>query len=1037
MGCHNQSMETLLLKAKLLGTSLLFGLAFAGTAFAQDQDPVVSELGDVVVTGSRIRLQDYVAANPVTSVTAESIALSGNTNLTNFLTETPALANSLTLQDGADTSTPSLAGLNLLDLRSLGTDRTLVLVNGRRHVGSSPGTAAVDVNSIPSSLIERVEVLTGGASAVYGADGVSGVVNFILKKDFEGVAFNAQTGVADAGGAENYFGSFLIGNNFHEGRGNVTFGVEYNKDNRLTFNERSYTRSGERQGFFSNPADPGTFDSSEDDPDILDLILTRNVRYIDTSLGGSVYTDLFNSPNTSGVTFLGDGSDFIDGEYLGGAFMIGGSGSPTDDFNDDLLPGLERGTVSFTGRYEISPKLRFFTELKYTNSKTQFAAQPSYVYGLFIDDDNPFIPANVLAAAQAPGTGLATDEGRELHCDLANICLPENGVLLARDNFDLGRQNYDVERETWRGVIGIEGDLTDNISYELSYTYGRADQKLTAKNVLINDRFFAATDVVTSGGSPVCRSDLDPSAVPYGDIFGQFAFPANAFGATFTPGANSGCQPLNLFGEDQNSAEAIAWVMGEYTSDATIDQEVINGFVSGDTTGFFSLPAGPIGFVVGFEYRKESSDSRPADIELLADSLEYPLTGLGRASRTKGSFDVTEGFAEVSVPLLRDLPFAKLVNVSAAYRYSDYSTSGGADTWNLNGRWAVDDTLAFRATKARAVRAPNIVDLFQGRQQTFGAFADPCSQENLSSGENPTLRKQNCATDLTALGVDPGGFINSSSESVGGFVQGNPDLKPETADTYTLGFVLTPADVPGLSFSLDYYNIKIEDAIQAYSSQTIVNNCYDLPRPNSFCDLIERGTVGGNAGRITSFSQVPGNLATYETSGYDMTARYLLDLNRFSPVRDLGTINFVVVGNLLDTLSFTEVSGATPVNSQGRLGAPDYTATFDATWRWQKVAVNYGFSYFSETNRYSRITRANDPDIIAAQYKKYPAREVHDLQLRYAFNDGIEVYGGVNNFTDQKPAAGSESYPVNALGRYFYVGLNAKLDSLGSMLSGW
>lgn len=1017
-----KSPRETLLRSTMLGGAigvLVFGAS--GFAFAQESVPQddSTTIEEVIVTGSRIRVQDYVAANPVTSVTAEAIENSGQTNLTDFLTEIPALAQSLTLQEGADTSTPGLAGLNLLDLRGLGTDRTLVLVNGRRHVASSPGSASVDVNSIPVALIERTEVLTGGASAVYGADGVSGVVNFILKDDFEGVDIRTQYGTSEAGGGDNYFASLLLGQNFADGRGNVTLGVEYNKDDAIKFSDRDYTRTGNRFIFVNNPDDPETFGGPQT-PGIPDLILANNARYIDTSRGGSIYTNFNTSPNLSGVSFLGNGQPFVDGVSAGGFIALGGSGTPLDDFNDDLLPGLERGTVSLTGRYDLRPGLRVFTELKYTQSQTEFFAQPSYVYGLFVPLDNPFIPAAARADALTPG-GLGLSDG---------------GVLLARDNFDLGTQNYDITRETYRGVIGVEGDLTDNIRFEASYVYGRADQEQTARNVLINDRFFAASDVIVSGGRPVCRSNIDPTAVPAGDVFGQFAFPAEAFGATFTPGANSGCLPLNLFGEGLNSQEAIDWITGEYTSDATIEQHVVNAFISGDTTGFFSLPAGPIGFVLGGEYRKESSDARPSAIELQADALEYPLTGIGRASRTEGEFDVSEFFAEVSVPLLRDLPFAKAVELSAAYRYSDYSTSGGTDTWNVNGRWQLDDTFAFRGTVARAVRAPNIVDLFQGRQQTFGTFADPCSVENLTEGENPTLRAQNCRTDLLAAGVaNPATFINNSSEAVGGFIQGNPDLNPESADTYTLGFVFTPTDVPGLSLSLDYYNIAIEDAIQAYTSQRIVDNCYDLPRPNTFCDLIERGTVGGNPGRITTFSQIPGNLASYETSGWDLNARYRLDPADFGVERDIGTFNFALVANLLDTLTFTEVSGAEPINSQGLIDAPEYTATFDLTWNWRAVAVNYGFSWFSETNRQSRASRANNPDAYEAQYRQFPAREVHDIRVAYDVNDGVGVYAGINNFTDEQPAPGSESYPVNALGRYFYVGATARLGSLGSLMA--
>jgi outer membrane receptor protein involved in Fe transport len=1017
----------------LAGAASFLTIVAASSAVAQTAVPQetvlpdqATEVEEIVVTGSRIRVQDYVAANPVVSVTAESIERSGQTNLTEYLTEVPALAQSLTLQEGADTSTPGLAGLNLLDLRGLGTTRTLVLVNGRRHVASSPGTASVDINAIPVALIERTEVLTGGASAVYGADGVSGVVNFILKDDFEGVDIRTQYGVSEAGGGENIFASVLFGDNFADGRGNVTLGLEYNKDDALKFADRDYTRTGNRFIFVNNPDDPETFGGAQT-PNIPDLILANNARYIDTTRGGSIYTNFANASTLSGVSFLGDGSPFIDGESAGGFIALGGSGTPLDDFNDDLLPGLERGTVSLTGRYDLTPGLRVFGEAKYTQSQTEFFAQPSYVYGLFTSLDNPFIPAAARADALAPG-GLGTFDGYDGF-------LPGPGVLVARDNFDLGTQNYDITRETWRGVIGLEGDLTDTISFEASYVYGRADQETVSKNVIINDRFFAATDVIVSGGQPVCRSNVTPGAIPTGDLFGQFAFPDAAFGATFTPGANSGCLPINLFGEGQNSQAAIDWITGEYTSDATVEQHVVNAFVSGDTTGFYSLPAGPIGFVLGGEYRKEFSDSRPSDIELLADSLEYPLTGVGRGSRTQGEFDVAEVFAEVSVPVLRDLPFARAVDVSAAYRYSDYSTSGGTDTWNVNGRWEIDDTIALRGTVARAVRAPNIVNLFQGRQQTFGTFADPCSVENITEGENPGLRAENCRIDLLAAGVaDPSSFINNSSEAVGGFIEGNPLLQPESADTWTVGFVLTPQDIPGLSLSLDYYNIEIEDAIQAYTSQRIVNNCYDLPRPNQFCDLIERGTVGGNPGRITTFSQIPGNLASYETSGWDLNVAYRLDPANFGVERDIGTFNFALVGNALDSLSFIEVSGADPINSQGQIDAPDYTATFDVTWDWRAWSANYGFSWFSETNRQSRVSRVNNPDAYEAQYRQFPAREVHDFRIAYDVNDGVGVYAGVNNFTDEQPAPGSESYPVNALGRYFYVGATARLDSLGSLM---
>lgn len=1007
--------------SKLLGTTILTSvIGLAGAAGAQEatpQTPAVATVDEVIVTGTRLRLPEQSSSNPVTTVTSETIALSGNTNLGAFLTEVPALTNSLLLEEGADTTTPGLVGLNLLDLRNLGTTRALVLVDGRRHVASNPGTSSVDVNSIPTALVERVDVLTGGTSAVYGADGVSGAVNFILKKDFEGVDVRAQTGVSSEGDGENYFFSMLMGDNFHDGRGNVTFGVEWNKDDAIKFFDRAYTRPGQRVILVNNPDDDVTF-GGVDDPNLPDLIPVTNARYYDTTRQGSIYSNFNTATTYAGVRYLADGTEFVDGVSTGSFISIGGSGTPLDDFNDDLLPGFERSAYNFTGRYELSDRATVFSELKYTTSDANFFAQPSYVYGLFIDLDNPYIPAAARADALAPG-GLGNSLG---------------GVLLAKDMFDLGTQNYDLRRETLRGVIGLEGALTDNIDYEISYVYGQAKQRQDSHNVLIKDRFYAATDIVVGPNGPTCRSNLNPNAIPLGDLFDQFGFPDEAWGVTFTPGANSGCLPLNLFGEGVADPAAVDWVMGDYSSTATIDQRVLTGFITGNTTGWFELPGGPISYVLGGEYREEESDSRPADIEDLAESIEFPISGLGRATRTLGGFDVKELFTEVSLPLLRDLPFAQNLTVSGAFRYSDYSTSGSTETWNLNARWQITPDIAFRTAKATAVRAPNITNLFQGRQQTFQSFADPCSVENLNFGENPTLRRQNCTTDLTAMGVNPNTYSNSSSEAVAGFIRGNPDLKPEEAETFTLGVILTPRFIRGLSLTVDYYDIQIDDAIQSYAAQTIVDNCYDLPRPNQFCDLIERGMSGGQNGRIVTFDQIPANIASYVTSGYDFTIRYRLDPADWGVQRDIGRFSFGLVGNKLESLTFVEASGADADNDIGEAGAPEWQVTFDATWDYQNWTVNYGYAWFDKTLRFSRTTVETQPDIAAPEYIYYDARKLHDLQVRYQLNDGFSIYGGVNNISDQLPEPDDYLYPVGPQGRFFYVGLNAKLGSIGDAL---
>jgi outer membrane receptor protein involved in Fe transport len=1010
------------LLSSTLITSFTLGLICAAPQMATAQEaPAPSESTDVeavVITGTRLRLPDYVQANPVVSTDAETIALSGATNIGEFLKDTPALVGSQDLADGADTSSPDQAGLNLLNLRNLGTDRTLVLVNGRRHVAGSAGTSAVDINTIPEGLIDRVEVLTGGASAVYGADGVSGVVNFILKKNFEGLDLRAQHSWTDAGGGGDDSFSAVAGKNFNGGRGNITASVDYSKQKRLRFSDRDYTREGQRQILISNPADPGTF-GGEDDPNVYDNILARNVRYIDSSPDGSIYTNFGTATTQSGVSFLGTGAPFVDGEYAGGFFMIGGSGSLLDSYNDDLIPGLERYNFNLNGRYEITDRLAVFGEAKFAQTKTGFTAQPSYDYGLFLSADNPYMPASVRADASTPGGLIDDPDGNGL---------PAPGVLMARDNFDLGTQGYNIDRKTYRFAGGLEGSFNDRISFELSGVYGRSELKQEAYNVRINERFFAATDVVTDpvSGNPVCRSNLDPTAAPYGDLFAQFPFDQSTFGSTFTPGPNSGCVPLNVFGAGSPSQAAIDWVNTTATDKTIIEQTVFNGFVSGDTSDFFTLPAGAVSFVLGAEYRKEKSDFRPDAIELLADSLEYPITTVGRASRTKGSFDVKELFGELSVPILKDLPWAKELTLQGAYRYSDYSTSGGTSTWNFGGKWRPSEWFMLRATSARAVRAPNINNLFQGRQQTFAAFADPCSVENLGLGENPTLRAQNCATTLTALGVNPATYINNSSESTGGFIQGNPDLKPEKADTFTVGFVLTPNFARGLSISVDYYDIKIRDAIQSFTAQTIVNNCYDLAQPNDFCGLLTRSSGGTNPGRIDSFLQIPGNLANYLTAGIDMTVRYNLNPADFGVEQDIGKFRFSLVGNWLNELTYQQNATAAPTNDRGALDAPEWQGSLDVTWLYKKLTVNYGFNYFNQTRRFSLATMRNEPDYVEASQFYYKARKVHDLQVRYEVLDDINVYAGGTNLSDEKPDFSDYTYPVSPLGRTFYVGLNAK-----------
>ena len=1021
-------------KSKLLSSSLLSSLAvalLAQPALAQETDATGAvSVEEFVVTGTRLRLQDFVSPNPVSSVTSDTIERSGITNVTDLMKDYPALVGSSDSQTFADAGQRSSVGLNLLNLRNLGVDRTLVLVDGRRHVAGTPGSAAVDTNSIPVGLIERVEVLTGGASAIYGADGVSGVVNFITKRNFNGLDMRAQYGWSDGGGGENTFISVVGGRNFMDDRLNVTGAIEYSNTDPLNPEDRSFSRPGYREVLVDNPA---RFNQSDPnfDPSIwgtTDRVFARNVRYIDSAVGGGVYTNL-DATSRSGISFYGDGTPWRDGIYAGGFTMIGGSGSQLDLFQTELTPGIERWTIYGASSFEYAPNHRVFGDVKYVNAKTSFTSQPTFDYGIFVSPDNPYIPASILADAQGPG-GLATQDGADA------FGLPEPGILVARDNFDLGKVKRDIERETFRAVIGLEGDFIPTVSYNFSYTYGQTKEDNRELNNRNNERWFAAIDAVRNpaNGQIVCRSDLDPTAIPYGDLFGRETDP-DSWGTTFKPGPGSGCVPVNIFGENAVSEAARAWITDVARSSAKIEQHVVSAYISGDSSTAFTLPAGPVSFVLGTEYRKEISKSTPSDDELLAAQLGYDITWLGQGVITDGEFSVAELYGELGVPLLRDVRFVKSLNLNLAYRFSDYSTSGTTDTWSIGGQWRVYDDLMFRATRARAVRAPNITELFQPQTQTFKQLSDPCQTDNVQAGSQ--FRVANCTA---ALGFNPvtQEFIDTTSSSVEGVVGGNPELKPEKGDTETFGVVFTPSFVPGLSMSLDYYKIRLRDAINFFEADTILESCYDLQQPNEFCGLFTRDPA---TKFVNSFQEFGVNVSEYKTAGWDMSVQYNLDPSRFGVEQDIGTFQFSLLANKLDTLEFIEVAGAEVSSEVGYVGAPKWQANFDVTWQWKDLMVNYGFNWFDETKRFSDERRASNPNYVEDRYWRYKARATHDIQAQYELMDRYSLYGGINNFTNQRPDRGSTGLdattpgaftegatPVGPLGRFFYVGLKAHFN---------
>jgi iron complex outermembrane recepter protein len=1014
---------TVLFKERLLRSTVIAGAVALGASAAQAQAPIETQQAAeaeapaserITVTGSRIVRQDFTASNPVTTLDSGNIQSVGATNLTDFLSDTPALINSFDQQESANTGNAGQAGLNLLDLRGLGENRTLVLVDGRRHVAGRPGTAAVDINTIPVGLVERVEVLTGGASAVYGSDGVSGVVNFILRKDFEGTEVRAQYGAAEGHTAARSFISATHGRNFMNNRLNLTASVEFAQEDALNATERSYLVPGRRLSLAANPdytGAPGEFQN----------IPLADGRYVDTARGGAVTT--YNTSNSPfDIGFVGDGSPWQHGAFRSGTgfVMIGGSGTPLDDFVDQVLPGQDRYSVNFTGNFELTPQHRLFGEAKFNLIETTFQAQPIWDYFLPMQGDNAFMPESIRADLLPAGSILPAE-------------MAPNGVaFIGRDHFDLGFRNQDIERETIRTVAGIEGefDAMGGLAYETSFVYGRSEQRGASQNDRISERFLAAIDAVVdpATGNVVCRSDINgglaPSVTPGmvfpGDTLGRWD--ADTWGTTFTPGANSGCVPANIFGENI-SPEAAAWINQTNHSRAVLEQYVVSGFVSGSSAEYFSLPGGPVSFAVGGEYRHERSDSYPSAIQRLGDDLGSDLTTTSRAPKSGGSFAVSEVFIEAEAPILADLPFIQDLTVDAAYRYSDYSNVGGHDTWKVGGRWTINDLLMLRGTAAQAVRAPNVNELFNPRLQTFGTISDPCTANNFQAGTD--LRAGNCADILAPFGVNPADFNDPTSASRVGSTGGNPDLSPETATTFTYGAVFTPTAsfFQGFSLSADYYDIEIEDAILTFSAQRVAEQCVDLPQPNQFCGAITRDPA---TGRILNFESFPVNLAERRVRGWDVAANYAIDPAEFLGFdRDLGSLQLTAGANRTFSLELRESPDANPDERAGYPEAPKWTFVGNAAWSYDRLSLNYRYTWIDQTRRQTPERMSADPDWVAPEYVWFSERSVHDISARYQLTDMVGVYGGINNFTNQQPDLGSSTEPVGALGRFFYVGASA------------
>lgn len=956
--------------ASTAGASAAFILVLSPLSAAPAAAAAEEPIEEVVVTGSRIGRTTTDTPIPITSLDSEQIGLNGDIRVADIVNELPSLR---TTQTPANSNfSEQEAGTNFLDLRGLGIDRTLVLIDGRRQVGGRPGSAALDTNTIPTALVERIEIITGGASAVYGADAVSGVVNFIMKDDFEGLQLDLQGGAADEGDGESYEASITAGTNFEDDRGNVYLNLSYDETHDVVGIDRDYAN--QRLRFATNPASTGPNDG------VPDNILFEGTGFISTPPSGRV-----QFPDGSGGVVLR--------EDLGGPFTfdangnlvpqdlgllvepflsVGGNDAGNLAVNDLLQVPVERTLVTTGVKYALTDQVSFFAKGKYAQSIARTAQQTSFALPglepIFIQRENPFVPDELEA--------ILVDE------DL-------DGFFVSRTNRDHGKRRSESDRDTLQLYVGLEGFVNENLDYTVHYQYGRTDITTEFINRQVPSRFQQALDVIEDPdtGEPVCR---DPSG---------------------------GCVPFNVLGPNAATEEALAFALTDFTTTGQLEQEVFNATLTGDTRGLFSAPGGPLGFAAGAEYREERTETEEGFLRNVGDTFNSPPL-----DDTQGSFDVWEVFAEVNVPVLSGAPMAESLAVDAAVRHGDYSTVGGTTAWKVGSDWAPNDDVRFRATVSTAVRAPNIGELFAPAGVDNLFIIDPCDAENLSAGSS--TRAANCA----AFGLSPDFQSQSLNRTNTVITGGNPDLDEEQADTFTAGVVLTPRFLPNLSLAVDYWEIEIDDAINSFPAQAIVNNCFDAADiSNPFCALVTRQ----DNGQFDEIQSTLINVASFEASGIDFDANYFVDLADATNDRVPGTASFSFIATYLDELTFFGQEGGVGDEEAGELGDPEFAFNLRGTYE-------LGAFTFSVEERFqgeqafdlAEPSEVRDPNEADAEWYT-------DIQVRWTFNERVSVFLGVDNLFDNAPpklaripeirSFTGDSISYDQIGRFIRAGANFRL----------
>ena len=918
------------------------------TSFAQEQGSNEA-IEEIVVTGSRLRRDDLSAPSPTVIVSEEDIWLSARGTLDGVLNELPQLNSDLS----SNTQNIGQAGLHTADLRSLRPERTLVLVNGKRFTPANE-SGLVDLSRIPDALVERIEVITGGASAVYGSDAIAGAVNFILRDDFEGVELRYNFGQSAESDARTNKIDLIFGTNFADDRGNIMVDVGWFDQEPVFADDRAFSainvdvRNGELvpSGTSNNPG-TSFFHTPTEISTLVGVDLTDFTTDRDFSNGGPG-----GCSQVQGIRF---GRNGIPLPYC----------DPEDRYNYNvgnyMLRPYERYSVSALADFEINESVQLFTELFWMNNKnawnlnvSSFRPRTSGTRKLILSDFaiNPvmfpaardFLIANAaLYDPDGDGTAEIFGAGRNL--------------TEAPDRFF----NYDNTSYSLTG--GLRGDLDlggKDWQWDAYYQYQRATEAQNSTNSVSTLRLSLGLDVI-----------VDPST-------GE-AICANPF---------LGCVPVSILGIDAITPEGVAFLTPDKGDQEFFERKVFQTSMNGD---LFEMPAGPVAAAFGFEWRDAGYVFKPGGLnERAADGGNLPSIDAGT--------DVWELFTEVRIPLIADKPAIELLNLELAYRYSDYSNSGGSDTYKAGIEYAPVEWFRFRTAFNRAVRAPNLAELFAPQTRRFEGGDDPC---------NSVLAPSQAVKDFCVLTGVPADVIDSFIPSVdlSGRRGGNPNLVPEESDTITFGFVISPPFAEGLNVTVDWYDIEVTDAIGTITAETALQTCYALLDINhTTCQGVSR-LPNGLVDEVLATTQ---NIATFQVSGIDLSFDYVMNLpDSWGIGTDGAVLAFRGLATWVGERESQQVALAPVVDCAGILGTgcsgfgnrpvPDFSSKFDVRYSSGNLSIGTGLRTIGEFGFHPDDTRA---EVFGG---KVEAEHYWDIDARYQITEAIDLTAIVKNITDNKP----------------------------------